>query len=465
MVDRTRLPAIGPDPELQFPRAEKRHLANGLRLWSVERRDLPVVCLLLMWPVGVAADPDTQPGLAAFTADLLDEGSGNRTGFQLHEELARLGAELDIEVTPDAIYITLTTLEHHLDAGLSLLADLVTDPRFDEADVARVRALRLGRLRQLRDIPGAVADRTLTARLYGSHPYGHTALGTEQSLSTISTDDLRGFHRNYLLRIPPLLIAVGDIHQSTLAERVTRAWTDRHAWTMAPAVAEPDRGLSVPQTSGWRLAVIDRPGAAQSELRVARVALPRATPDYYTLNVLNVILGGSFVSRINLNLRAEKGYTYGARSSFEFRRLPGPFTVQASVQTNATVESVSEILREIREIQGPRPATAGELSRAHAALVRGYPRGFETVQQIADAWSQVALFELPDDAFERFMPSIRAVTGADVSAAARRHLPPGDFHIVVVGDADRIRLGLSRLGLGEPMEVPVSADSEVSSWQ
>jgi zinc protease len=479
------MPALGPDPSIRFPPFVRHQLENGLQLWTVEHRDLPLLSIALMLPVGASADPPERPGLAAFAADMLDEGSEHADAMAIHDRLARMGAQLETEVGSDAQLLSIGTLARFAGPALALLAEIVTQPRFDPEDVRRVRALRISRLMQLRDVPPALAERLFTERLYGTHPYAHTPLGTESSLAAIKLDELRQFHREAWQRSRPVLIAVGDASHEELRALVAETFGDAGDWRGIPAGAhraEPDdvfeafeafdadprsgaRGgigavgaIGAMGRNAPRFAIIDRPGAAQSELRIGRVAASRATPDYYALNVLNTALGGAFVSRINLNLREEKAFTYGARSSFEFRVHPGPFVVSTSVDTAATAESISEILREIAEIAGPRPVSAEELERAHAALVRGFPRGFETADQIARALTQIALHHLPDDHYNHFVPSIKDVTQDEVTRAAQRYLPPDDMKVVVVGDRTRLAEPLRQLGLGEPVEFPPAPD-------
>jgi zinc protease len=467
VVDRSRLPVLGPDPSIRFPPFVRHRLDNGLDLWSVEHRDLPVLSLGLLLPVGASGDPPDRPGLAAFAADMLDEGTVRADSMALHDRLARMGAQLETEVGSDAQLLSLGTLARFAKEALALLAEIVTQPRFDPEDVRRVRALRLSRLMQLRDVPAALAERLFTSRLYGSHPYGHTPLGTESSLGAIKVDELREFHERSWQTWRPVLIAVGDASHDELRTLVAETFADAGDWRGLPeaeALAREDalfdtfEPLAGAPSTGSRISIIDRPGAAQSELRIGRIAAARSSPHYYALNVLNVALGGAFVSRINLNLREQHAFTYGARSSFEFRVHPGPFSVQTSVETEATAESISEVLREIREIAGSRPVMPPELSRAHAALVRGFPRGFETADQIARYLTQLALHHLPDDHYNQFVPCIKAVTGDEVTRAAQLYLPPDDMKVIIVGDRARIGESVRQLGLGDPTEFPASAD-------
>jgi len=467
MIDRSRLPVLGPDPSIQFPPFVRHRLDNGLDLWTVEHRDLPVLSLGLLLPVGASGDPADRPGLAAFAADMLDEGTRAADSMALHDRLARMGAQLETEVGSDAQLLSLGTLARFAKEALALLAEIITQPRFDPEDVRRVRALRLSRLMQLRDVPAALAERLFTARLYGSHPYGHTPLGTEASLSTIKVDELRQFHERSWQTSRPVLIAVGDASHEALQAMVAETFAEAGDWRGLPeaqALAEEDARFNAGEPlpgaprNGPRITIIDRPGAAQSELRIGRIAAARSSPHYYALNVLNVALGGAFVSRINLNLREQRAFTYGVRSSFEFRVDPGPFSVTTSVETDATAESVSEVLREITEIADARPVTPKELDRAHAALVRGFPRGFETADQIARYLTQLALHHLPDDHYNEFVPCIKAVTRDEVTDAAQRYLPPEDMKVIIVGDRARVSDSLRQLGLGEPTDFPASAD-------
>ncbi len=449
-VDRSRLPTVGPTPGIHFPRIGKHQRADGLRVWSVEHRGLPVLALAVLFPAGSAADPPERPGIAALTADLLDEGTRDLDSLALHDALARIGAQLETEVGPDATSVGLLTLSKFARRGVEILASVACAPRFDPADFERVRDNRISRLSQLRDVPGAVAERLLAYRLYGRHPYGHTPLGSEVALRATTLDDVRRFHARGLLASGVTLIAVGDLRHDEIARLADDLWPPL---PLAETAGLPDAASPVPPRPP-AIALVHRPGAAQSELRVGRVAAARSTPDYAALAVMNTALGGSFVSRINLKLREEKGVTYGARSMFDYRRAPGPFVVQASVQTSATADSVADVLAEIRGIAGERPITPAELSRSHAALTRGYPRSFETAEQIARAVAQLFLHGLPDDFFDRFVSDVTNVTADDAGAVARRYLPLGDMQVVIVGDRERVGGPLAELGVGPVEEFP-----------
>jgi len=444
IVDRSRLPEPGAVRPFAFPAIEKSALPNGLRVWTVPHVAIPVVTLMLLVRRGAADDPIGREGLAAITIDMLDEGSGSRSAIEIHEALARLGAQLDSDIGPDAALLTVTVLSRFAAPALQLLADIVARPSMSEPDFLRVRELRLHRLTQLRDMPGAVADRAFMRLLYGAHPYGHTPLGSEQALSAMTVDDVRSFHRAMLRPAEATLLVAGDCRHDEIAAVAERVFA---GWDSAPAGATPPIA-ALPQPP--RLNAIRRPGAPQSELRIGHVAVARNTPDYHALVAANMVLGGQFVSRINLNLREHKGFTYGARTAFDFRRLPGPFMLQVSVHTAATTEAIAESLQEIAAIRGGRPVTAEELAMGVAALTRGYARNFETAEQVARAATQIALYDLPDDYFATFVPNVERVTVDDVTRVAAAHLDPSRLTTLMVGDYDAVADGLPQLKLGEP---------------
>ena len=450
-VDRSRLPEPGPARPFAFPAIEKSTLTNGLRVWTVRHSSIPLTAFVLLIRRGAAADPAGKDGLAAITADMLDEGTADRSAIEMHEALARIGAQFDTDIGSDATSISVTVLSRFARRALSLLSDVVVRPALREADFARVRQLRLHRLTQLRDLPGAVADRAFLRLIYGAHPYGHPPIGNEASLAGMTADDVRAFHATSVRPSIATLIAVGDCDHGTIIEMAHAAFGDWQDGTVEDVRSD---GASA---RAPRLNVVPRPMAPQSELRIGHVGVARHTADYHPLLVANTILGGQFVSRINLNLREDKGFTYGARTAFEFRRMPGPFVLQVSVQTTATARAIEESIAEIEGMRGSRPVTSEELSLGIAALTRGYARNFETADQIARALMQLALFDLPDDYFAQFVPTVSQVTADEVRRVMERHVDPARLTTLVVGDLDAIGSGLADLAYGDP--VVLSGDS------
>ena len=450
-IDRGRLPALGADPLLRFPEIQRRTLDNGLRVWTIEHDAVPLVSFLVMLSVGASADPDDRPGLAAITSDMLDEGCGDLDAMELHDALGRIGGHLDSEIGSDATILTLSSLARHRERASALVADMIVRPRLDATDFHRVRELRLNRLIQLRDLAPALADRAFVRLLYGQHPYGHMPLGTEASLQELTLDEVSRFHRTMFVPSRMIVIAAGDATHDALAAAVERAFGD---WRPLAEARQIDRSTwPSPPVVHERLAILHRPGAAQSELRIGQVGAPRQTPDYHALVVLNIILGGQFVSRINMNLREDKGYTYGARTSFDFRLGPGPFVLNASVQSEVTVDAIREALDELCAIRGPRPVTAEELRAGRAALTRGYPRNFETAEQISRGAAQLALYDLPDDYFSTFTPKVLAVDETAVTRVAEQYIDPSQLLTLIVGDHEKVAPALPRLNLGAASEL------------
>ncbi|MGH9410749.1 MAG: M16 family metallopeptidase [Vicinamibacterales bacterium] len=453
-VDRSRLPPLGPERRFRFPDVRRHTLGSGLRVWTVEHRQVPLVAVLALLPAGASLDPPDRPGLAAIAGDMLDEGCGDRSALELHEALGRMGAQLDLDVGYDATIIGLTTLARELDGGLEIVRDMLARPRFEQRDFDRVRDLRLNRLLQLKDMPPAVADRAFTQLLYRNHPYGHLPIGSEGSLRTLGIREITAYHRRAITPSRTTVILVGDAPHQALFDSAARAF---ESWTAAASEPLPDPSTYPPPSRpASPVALVHRAGAAQSELRIGHVALARSTPDYHAVLVLNMVLGGQFVSRVNMNLRERKGYTYGARSAFEFRRAPGPFVLQASVQGDATADALHESLAEIAAIRGERPVTREELELGRASLTRGYPRNFETADQVARAAAQLALYELPDDYFTTFVPTVLKLTERDVTAAAAKHIDPARLLSVVVGDRDKVSASLRALGIGDVSDVTVT---------
>jgi zinc protease len=441
------MPRAGKTPELRLPKAQSRRLSNGLEVLVVEHHELPVVGLNLVLRSGAEADPRQRGGLASLTADLLDEGTKTRSALDVANALDALGARLGTGADWDRSTVNLLTLSRHLGKALDIFAEVVASPSFPDAELARLRAQRLTALIQQRDNANAIAGTLYPTILYGAeHPYGHAPIGDEASLAAITREDVTRFYESHYRPEGSTLIVVGDVTPDTVVpmlERALAGWKGK----AAPAIET----VAPPSRENVGLYLVDRPGAAQSIVTIGHVGVQRATPDYYALAVLNTILGGQFSSRVNMNLRETKGYTYGARTSFDYRRGAGPFAATAGVQTAVTKESVVEFLKELRGIRGEIPVTPQELEFAKQTIIRGYPAGFETPQQIANRLAEVVAYGLPVDYFDTFTTNVAKVTKEDVERVARRYLDPSRMAILVVGDMKTVEPGLR--SLAEPSAV------------
>jgi predicted Zn-dependent peptidase len=453
-VDRSRLPDVGPDPVFAFPEIVRHRLPNGLHVLTVEHSSVPVISFLLQVEGGSGADAFDKEGLAAVVADMVDEGTGSLSAIDVSDALSRIGGDYDVDVSPDVTTFSLTTLVRFAERGASLLADMATKPSLRESDFARVRQLRLDRLKQLKDLPNAVAERAFLRLMYAQHPYGHLPIGSDAALRAISLDEVSAMHAETFRPSSATLVVTGALSHDELlrAAAVFGEWKDATASrTTTPAAS----AIAPSEVAPPRLAVVPRESAAQSEIRIGHLSARRKTPDYPALLVMNALLGGQFVSRVNLKLREEKGYTYGARTGFDWRRGLSPFVLQASVHTASTANAVADAIAEIDGIRGSRPPTDEELALAKASLTRGYPRNFETAQQVARSVAQLALYDLPDTYFAEFVPKANAVSKDDVTRAAARYLDPSRLSTLIVGDHSAIADTLLTLGLGPPSVLPL----------
>jgi zinc protease len=438
-------PKPKPDPGFKLPQIQRRKLSNGLEVLIVEHHELPVVNMNLVLRTGGAADPQGSAGLASLTSALIDEGTKSRSALDISNQLAAIGASLGTGADLDNSSINLLTLSKHLDRALEIYSDVITNPSFPENELELQRKTRLATLMQRRDDANAIAGVVYASLLYGrNHPYGHPSVGDEQSLGAIKNNDIMRFYETFYRPNNAALIVVGDVKPATLMPKLERAFAN---WKRGDV---PTVNIEVPpMRDKATLYLVDKPGAAQSVITIGQIGLPRSTPDYFPLLVMNTMLGGQFTSRVNMNLREDKGYTYGARTSFDYRRSAGPFAASAGVQTAVTKESVFEFMKELRGIRGERPVSPEEVEFSKQSIIRGFPRGFETPVQIANRLTDIVLYNLPDDYFNNYIARVRGVTLADINRVANRYLDPSRMTILVVGDRKVIEPGLRSLtGVG-----------------
>ncbi len=440
--DRSAPPDLGPPPSLSLPALQRLTLSNGLRVILMEKHDVPLVQANLVVRVGSVNDPAGVVGLADFTGAMLDEGAGDLDALTLADEVAFLGAELGVGVDAHTTTIALHTPLSKLEAALGLMADVALRPRFDPEELERQRRNRLTTLLQWHDEPRAVMQVLFPRVLFGEgHPYGRSDLGTEASIRAASADAMRTFHRSHFVPGNAVLIVVGDVTAAAALPKLEAAFGGWRGGG-APAATVP----TAPQVAAREVYLVDKPGAAQSEIVVGRIGVARSTEDYYPLLVMNTILGGSFASRLNQKLREEKQYTYGARSSFVFRPSPGPFAAAASVQTDVTDSSIVEFMNELRAIR--EPVTDDELTRARNFVALRFPGNFQSVAQIADRLEELVIYDLPDDYFNQYVQRVLAVTGAEVQRVAQKYIDPANVAVIVVGDRERVEAGIRALNLG-----------------
>src|SRR5438093_11535333 len=442
--DRAHPPQPGPPPALHLPAIQKQQLSNGLPVWMVELHEVPVAQINLLVFSGTADDPAGKFGIASLATAMLEEGAGSRSALEIADAIDFLGADLGTGSGIEASAVRLHTPVAHLAEALPIMADVALRPTFPKDELERLRKQRLTSLLQSRDDPGSIAALAFSRALYGpTHRYGTASAGTAETIRALTAEDLRAFYNAVFRPNNATLLAVGDIAPSKLIpllESSFGSWTAQG--TPPPATKLP----AVDQPATRQVYLVDKPGAPQSQIRIGWIGVPRSTPDYFPLQVLNTILGGSFSSRLNMNLREVHGYSYGASSTFDMRAEAGPFFAAAGVQTDKTAEALKEFFNELTAILKPVPGD--ELARAKNYVALRYPSAFETTGDISRRLEDALVYHLPDDYFARYVRNIQAVTSADVQRVAQKYIQPGRFAVVVVGDRKTIESGIRALNLG-----------------
>ena len=440
--DRNRPPELGPPPTLDLPTIQKRTLSNGLPAWIVETHEVPVVQVNFVALVGSGDDPAARFGLASLTAAMLDEGAGSRSALEIADAIEFVGATLATTSSFDASAVRLNVPVERLQDALPVMADVALRPTFPEAELNRLRQERVTALIQARDEPESIAPLAFSRLLYGPmHRYGTGATGTQATLAAMTTADLKSFHAAYFQPSNSTLVVVGDVGADAAAAQLEKQFGGWKGAAAAKRVVVP----VAPQRPG-EIVIVDKPGAEQSQIRIGWIGVARDTPDYFVLQVLNTILGGSFTSRLNQNLREKNGYAYGAGSRFDMWLAPGPFFAAAGVQTDKTAEALREFFNELNAIGKPVPEE--ELNKAKNYIVLGFPSEFETTGDLSARIEELIVYTLPESYFEQYVPRIRAVTAADVQKAAAKYIQPARFTVVVVGDRKTIEPGIRALNLG-----------------
>jgi len=450
-VDRSRVPEPGEPPVADFPEVERSTLSNGLEIVLARRDAVPVVNLQLHVDAGYAADAFGTPGTANLAMSMLDEGTESRDALQIDEDLRRLGATLFSGSNVDVSTVSMSSLSENLAPSLALLADVVMRPAFPEADFQRLRQQVLAGIQQESVNPVAMALRVMPKLMYGDgHPYSLplTGSGTTESVGALTVADLRRFHETWFKPNNAKLLVVGNTTMAEMRRLVEDAFDD---WERGSV---PDKALpEVAHQDGQAVYIMDRPDALQSVIFAGHVAPPRSDPDDLAISTMNGVLGGEFSARINMNLREDKGWSYGAQSLVFDARGQRPFLVLAPVQSDRTTESVQELISELQGIVGERPVTEEELDRTIRSRTLTLPGSWETNGAVLGSIAEIERFDLPEDYFDTLAGRIRGMTTEQLDAAARRVVQPDRVIWVVVGDKESIEEGLRGLGLGPVYEI------------
>lgn len=439
--DASKLPKPGANPKFTLPPIQKSKLSNGLEVWTVRQAELPIVSMNLVLKSGGTFEDPNKSGVSSMTASLLDKGTKTRSALDIANELQSIGANMGASSGWDSTNVSLSTLTKNLDKALEIYSDVIVNPTFPESELETLRRRSLTGFLQRKSNPNAISDVVYQKVLYGSaHPYGRQLSGTEATVKGISRNDLVQTYESTYRPNNAVLIVVGDVDQKMLMPKLEKAFA---GWK--PGEVKTGDIPNIQPLQKAAIYLVDRPNSAQSVISIGQVGVDRSNPDYFPIMVMNSLLGGQFTSRINMNLREEKGYTYGARSSFSTRRGAGPFAASADVQTAVTKESVAEFIKELNGVRGTEPITAQELEYNKQSLIRRFPSGFETIGGISGQLSSLVIYGLPDSYFNDYISKVNAVTLADVNRVANKYLTPDRMAIVIVGDRKVIEPGLKQL--------------------
>ncbi|MEO8016927.1 MAG: pitrilysin family protein [Pseudomonadota bacterium] len=448
-VDRSKVPTPGAPPSLKIPAPARATLSNGLKIVVVERHSAPVVDFTLLADAGFAADSAAKPGTARLAMLMLQEGTKTRTSMQIAERAESLGSPLAIGSTLDRSFLNMNALSGRLPDSLELYADVLLNPTFPEKELERLRGQTLATIQQEKAQPAAMINRVMPALLFGEgHAYSNPASGsgTETAVRSLTTAELAAFYKRWVRPDNSVLLVVGD----TTLQQVQPLLEARFGAWHAPAEAVPKKNLSdVALAANPRVFLIDRPGAEQSQIVAATIAPSRADPDYIRFVALDTMLGGNFTSRLNMNLREDKHWAYGARTRLTEAIGPGTYRAGAGVQTDKTAESMVEIRKELSEVLTTRPPSEAELKFAKDSIVIALPGNNETSDEIANSYGDILTFGLKDGYWNDYVGDVTALSTADVNKSAARLIHPGALTWVVVGDLSKIEAKVRALNFGE----------------
>jgi len=456
--DREAKPGAAPTPEFRSPAVWHATLANGVEVTGTPLAELPMTTLSLSIPGGRLRESPERLGISSLTAELMNEGTRELSTTELADALDFIGADLWVRADDDELTVGLSALDKHLSAAMELLADVLLEPRFDPADFERLKVQRLARIDtrgdNIRGIAGTAWDRLM----YGEDTIaGLPSAGTHETVAALTLDDVKTFHRASLDPRRSRLVVASGLDASAVEDLfadVVARWQAPDSPVAAAKLGTP--GEASARRGGARLFLIDKPGAAQSEVRIGHMSVASTDDDYWPLTVLNYVLGGSFSSRINMNLREDKGYTYGARSNFGGGLRPAPFVASAGVKTDVTAPSVQEFMKELTAILDG--VTDEELAFAKSALTQAQLRQYESSRARLGLVDSISQYGWPDDYVEARLRRLEALTADELKALAAEHLHPGEMTILVVGDKETVLEGLQGLGLGPVSELDIDGE-------
>jgi zinc protease len=446
-VERKNKPYDRGQITFHLPKIKKLKAENGLQIYFVNKTELPIIQIGLFVSAGSKFDPDDKKGMSYLTSMMIDEGAGNLTALQLDEEFEQMGTILKISADHDSMALNMLSLSENFDRSLELFSKVLLEPNFRKEDFSREQKKLIDKITQLSDEPSYLASAVFEKLMFEDNPYSFPTVGYRKHIEKISQDDLKYFHKKYFVPTNCNLIVVGNIEEKKLIQKIDKyfaPWQNENVENII---------FNEPKRNKLKIFIVDKPGAAQSEIRIGHITGPRDAETFFAKILLNTILGGQFSSRINLNLREDKGYTYGANSSFSYNKLSGYFAVSTSVQSENTVPAVSEILKELKGIK--KGIEKEEVEFAKSYLIKRFPSLFETYSQIATNLSSKILYSLPDDYYDTYIDKIEQTSIDDILNAAIENIFPDEMVILIVGDKKLIADDLKKLTGNDVQELDV----------
>jgi zinc protease len=432
--------ALAAANEVKLPPITEDTLANGLIIVAVENHELPTVTMKMAIRSGSAYDPAGKAGLANFTAGMLRQGTKTRTAPQIAEAIDFVGGSLDASANRDAIYAYCGVLTKHLDVGIDLLSDIVLNPVFDTSEVERFRNQTVSSIVQSKDDPDELCVKGFNDALFGNHPYGHLTVGTEKSVAAITRDDIVKYYNDYFHPNNAFIVVAGDIKPAEIFQKLGNAFKD---WKKGPV---PVLNITTPASpEGYKIVLIDKPDATQTQIRFGHFGITRESPDYYAMTLMNYILGSSFVSRLNEEVRVKGGMTYDIRTANEWNIMPGAYYCNTFTENDSTMSAIRASIRVIKGMQ-EKEVTDAEYVDAINFYAGFYPMGLETPMQVADEIIKVKLYGLPVSYIADFTRNIQKVTKADILNAAKKHLDMNNLVFCIVSNAADVQDSLKTIG-------------------
>ena len=437
MIDRSTAPVAGEKLRFNLPEIKELKLANGIKLFFVRKQKLPIVFTEVLFSAGSKFDPLEKRGLGYLASLLIDEGAGEYSSLELNGEFEKLGSVSSVTSNHDLISMSLLSLKENFNRSLELLSKIILTPRFEEEDFNREKKKVINRLLQLKDESSFIASSAFDKRIYGDSYYASPEIGYEYSVRDISNSDVKKFYGDNINPENANLIVVGNLTENEAVDQFDKYLG---GWQSTPG---KELSFETPKRNPTKFYFVNKENSPQSEIRVGHIAKNRNAPDYIPAKIMNTILGGQFSSRINLNLREAKGFTYGAHSNFQYYQQAGAFEVSTAVNTDNTGAAISEIIKELIGIR--ENISYKEIELAKSYLIKQFPSRFETYSQIAKNIGQLIIHKRPLSELEEYTEAIESATSEEISASAVENIFPDELVVVAVGDRSKISPQLADL--------------------